>query len=121
MKQGKSTHIETGQDSPIGGKESQEQTKESKTYSLLLGVPQNCQANSHDIYAEVLVQTLPGSLLVASFSVSQYEPCLVDWVYRILLESMTRLSPTRLSPKSKSSSSSLGFLEIQGEGPGGDL
>lgn len=39
IRQGKSSHVEGGQGSPIGGKECQDEAKESETHSLLMLVP----------------------------------------------------------------------------------
>jgi hypothetical protein len=64
IRQSKHLHIEAWQSNLIGRKESQEQAKESEIYPLLLlGVPQKHQANSHNIYAEDLVQAHVGSML----------------------------------------------------------
>ena len=48
----------------IGGKGSQEQTKESETAPLpLLRVPQDCKAYNQSMYAENLVQSHTSSML----------------------------------------------------------
>lgn len=58
-----------GEDTPIGGKESREQMKESETHPCpLLEVLQNQQADIHSIYPEDLVQTHAGPVLDASVS-----------------------------------------------------
>ena len=60
---------------PIGEKESQEQAKEWETHlPPQLGVPQNHQTNSHNKYAEDLVQTHGGPLPATSISVSAFVP-----------------------------------------------
>lgn len=57
-----------GQDNPVGGKESQEQAKESERHLLLL-IPQNQQSNSHSIHRG------PGEdPLRTGLDVSDYEP-----------------------------------------------
>ena len=52
--QDQSPHIEAGQGNQMGGKESQEQAKESEMTLLPLLVPQKQQASSHS-FAEDLV------------------------------------------------------------------
>jgi hypothetical protein len=70
---GKSPHIETGQGNPVGGKGSKEQANESEIHlPLQLGVLQNQQANSHNIYKEDLVQTHAIPVLATLVSVSPY-------------------------------------------------
>lgn len=81
---GKSPHIKTGQGNPLGGKEPQEESKESKLYPLpLLGVSR--EANSHSTCTKNLVQTHAGPWLAISTSVNPREPCLVDVVDHVLL------------------------------------
>lgn len=70
------------------------------------------QASSHNIYAEDQVQTHAGPV-VATVSVSPYEPYLVDSVGHVLV------SPSFLTP-SLSSPSSVGCPKFQGE-PNGAL
>ena len=86
----------SGKDNPIGGKESQEQEKESETHPLpLLRVPQEHQTNSHNLCKQRtscrLMQTL---CLLFSASVRQCELYLVDSVGHILLVSPIPLIPT---------------------------
>lgn len=58
--------METGQGNPIGGKDSQEQEKDSEVHLFpLLGVPPKHQVNSHNLYTKDLVQTQAGPVLKA--------------------------------------------------------
>lgn len=55
--------MEAGQGNLVGGKEYQEQAKESEIHPcLLLEVPQDHKAISYNIYAEDLVQTHEGEI-----------------------------------------------------------
>lgn len=63
----------------MGVKRYQEQAKDSATAPLLLlGIPQNHQANNYNKYAEDLAQTCEGSMITSLVPVSPYAPCLVD-------------------------------------------
>lgn len=57
---------------PVEGKPSHDQAKESETPPLLplLGLPQNSKLNNHGIYAENLELTHVGYVIAASISVS---------------------------------------------------
>lgn len=67
--------MEARQGNPTGGKMSEEQAKRARDSLLpLLGVPQEHQANNHNIYAGHMVQTHVGPVLAVSVSVSQREP-----------------------------------------------
>lgn len=55
------------------------------------------QAYSHSIHTEYMVKTHAGPMLVASISVSPHEPCLLNLVGHIFLESSTPLIPTVFS------------------------
>lgn len=57
------------------------------------------------MYAEDLVQTKAGSMVVASVSVSSIEPCLVDSEDHVLMLSWTPLAPTILQHSAESLSS----------------
>lgn len=52
---------------------------------MLLDVPQTHQGNSHNAYAEDLMQTHSSPILAASVFVSHCEPCLVESLGYVLL------------------------------------
>lgn len=56
-----------GQVTPIEGRRSHEQTKDSTSLPLL-EFPQNARLNNHNIYAEGLTQTHAGSMITISAS-----------------------------------------------------
>ena len=88
-------HIKTGQGNSVGGRGSQAQAKESETPPFpLFGIPQE----HHKLYAEDLVLTHTGPVLVVSVSVSSHEPCLLDSLGCVVLVSLTPLAPTVLHP-----------------------
>lgn len=60
-------HIMAGQDIPVEGRRSHEQTKDSTSLPLL-EVPQNPRLNNHNIYVEGLTQTHAGSMIAVSAS-----------------------------------------------------
>lgn len=99
-------HIQAGQDNPEG-KEHQGQARVGDRPPPLLGVPQNHQANSHDIHTEDLVQIHAYTMLAASVSVRPCEPCLVDSMDHVFL-----VSPIPSSSCHLSSSSSLEYTDL---------
>ena len=94
-RQDKTRQDKTRQDK-IGEEELQMQAKESEMYLFpLLGVPQNYQAKSHNIYREELVLYHAGPMLASSVSVSPSDGSLVDSIGLALLESSIILTPTK--------------------------
>lgn len=71
----------------------QKQRSQRQPQLHLSGVPQERPTTQPYVYAEDLVQTLIGALVVTSFSVSPYEPYLVDSVVCIFVVSSTTLVP----------------------------
>lgn len=60
----------------------------------LLGVPQEHPGHNHNIYTKDLPQTQSGSMIFTSFSVSFYEPCIVDFIGRVLTVSLAPMVST---------------------------
>lgn len=87
MRESKNPHVRTGQGNPDGGKEPQEQTKESEIHLLpLLGVSQKHKTNSHNIHeGDVLLKAHVDPMLSASVFLTPCEPSLVDTVDHVLL------------------------------------
>ena len=73
-------HIKAWQGKPTGGKESWEHAKESEIQTIpLLELPHSRQANSHNIYAENLVQTYAGPVLATSWNLCEPMWMLLSW------------------------------------------
>lgn len=81
------TNVETEWGNLIRGKESQKEANKLRIHlPPLLGVSKNIhQANSHDIYAECLVQIHAGPVLASSLSMNPCELFLVDSAGNALL------------------------------------
>lgn len=70
-------YIKTGQGNPVGGRESQEQAKESETpcpHSYCLEFHNSTKLNDHNVYAEDLTETHTGSVIAIPVSVSPMSP-----------------------------------------------
>ena len=83
----------------VGGKGLGERVRDTLTPTVRS--PTKHQVNNHNIYAKDIAQTLVGSMIAASVSVSPYDACLVDSVSRVLLVSSTPVAPTVLSLSSE--------------------
>jgi hypothetical protein len=93
----------------VGGKGLGERVRDTLTPTVRS--PTKHQVNNHNIYAKDIAQTLVGSKITASVSVSSYELCFLDSLGLVLLVSLTPLALIILSPPTF-----MGFPELQGEG-----